>query len=90
MDLTSIGVSAGALVAGMSAGGFAGWLARARKSGRGEEHRAFPMHPDLARTIDAEAAAWAEAHGRPELSGLLARKVKLGYRAKYGDDPWVW
>jgi hypothetical protein len=87
MTLVTIGIGAGALGAGMAFGALIGRLVRGR---RRQEVRlgGVGMDAQLARDIEDAASAWATAHGRPEASSLLANKVKLAWKLKYGDDPW--
>lgn len=43
------------------------------------------LEPDVDAEIDQAAQQWAQEHGRPELAGLLASKVRLAWRLRQND-----
>ena len=74
-----ITIAAVGAATGMVGGGIAGWLVSSRRHESTESIEApARFDPTTDAQIEAAARAWATAHGMPEASGLVARKVRLG------------
>jgi hypothetical protein len=70
----------GAAVVGGGLGFVAGWRSRSHKAEIEFAFDEIPASNDLDAAIDAAAAEFACANGRPELARLLAEKVRVAAR----------
>jgi hypothetical protein len=71
-------------------GGLLGGLVRRRLDRRRAEPvtvERFVIDPLATAEMDQAAAAWSQAHGRPEIGGLLADKLRLAYTLKHRPRP---
>jgi hypothetical protein len=71
--------------AGLVAGSVAGWLVSRRKTP--PQQTLTPnviIDHDTESRIEAAAQQWASDRGMPEVSGLIARKLRLGLRLQEG------
>ncbi len=76
----------GGCAVGLAGGLVFGWWLRRRRARRDVVVDAVLVDDSLDRDIDLAARKWAESHGRPELAGLLADKVRLAWSLQHSDD----
>jgi hypothetical protein len=73
-------LASAALAGALSGALTACWLIRRKKRPQVQPQPAPATDPVLSAEIDRAAAAWADAHGRPEAKGLVVDKMHLIHR----------
>ena len=75
-------------------GGLAGWWLRGQYVDTPEVVQPLWIDPMTAAEIDHLAAAWAQAHDRPQAEELVADKLRLAWALRHGQHPsgqsWSW
>jgi hypothetical protein len=88
MSLHVVELTVGAVLAvasSMGVGFTGGWRAHQRRTVVRPDEQSTFVDETLDRDIEMAARQWAEANGRPEMAPLLADKVRVAWRARYGD-----
>lgn len=75
-----------ALCAGLL-GGLVGWWLCRRYADAPEVVQPMGIDSMTAAEIDRLAAAWAQAHDRPQAEALVADKLRLAWALRHGQQP---